>query len=50
MYTAVDPNAILPLFPLIFIRDMTSYVIILQKLIWTFDVKKNIEEKKLKAA
>ena len=36
--TAVDPNAIFPLFSLLFIRDMTSFDIILKKLILTFDV------------
>ena len=50
VYTAVDPNAIFPLFPLIFIRDMTSYVIILQKLIWTFDVKKIYWGQKIKGS
>ena len=34
------PKCHFSLFPLIFIRDMTSFDIILQKLIWTFDVKK----------
>ena len=34
------PKCHFPLFPLIFIRDMTSFDIILQKLIWTFYVKK----------
>ena len=37
--TAVDPNFIFPLFPLIVIGDMTSFDIILKKLNWTFDVK-----------
>ena len=31
--TAVDPNAIFPLFPFIFIRDMTSFDTFLRKLI-----------------